>query len=416
MIKDKKIFRNFIWNTVGSTLASFNSLFFLVAITRIGGEKEAGIFSICVATAFLLYIFAIYSGRNCHITDIKNEIKDKDYIVSRVITCIAMLVISIGFIVFNQYDTYKNAIIMALCIWKAVEAFGDVFYGVLQKNEKLYIVGQSLVVKSILGIILFILVYYFTHNLIYACSMLALVSIIVFVLFDLPQSLPYISKGEKSTKTNVIKIFKNEFFLFASAFLAMYLLNAPKYAIDRYLTDEIQGIFGMILMPASILPLFAQLVTAPMMNELTKSYKEKEYVNMKKTQRKLLSYIFGFGLLAIFVAYLIGIPVLNLIYKVDLSSYRISLICILFAYVIYAGGFVKTIMLTIYRKIKEQFFVYLISSIAVLILSNILVKTYGENGIIPTYIFMMIIYYILFSILITYQQNRKMRNHKSEEK
>lgn len=412
MIKDKKIFRNFIWNTVGSTLASFNSLFFLVAITRISGVEEAGIFSICVATAFLLYVFAIYSGRNCHITDIKNEIKDKDYIVSRVITCIGMLVISIGFIVFNQYDAYKNAIIFALCIWKAIEAFCDVFYGVLQKNEKLYIVGQSLVLKSILGIVLFILVYYFTHNLIYACSMLAIVSIVVFVLFDLPQSLPYISKEEKSTKTNVIKIFKNEFFLFASAFLTMYLLNAPKYAIDRYLTNEIQGIYGMILMPASILPLFAQFVTAPMMNDLTKSYKEKEYENMKKTQRKLISAIFGFGLLAILIAYLIGIPVLNLIYKVDLSNYRIPLLCILFAYVIYASGFVKTIILTIYRKIKEQFFVYLISSIVVLILSNILVKTFGESGIIATYLIVMIIYYILFSVLTKYEQRKKTTKRK----
>ena len=36
--------------------------------------------------------------------------------------------------------------------------------------------------------------------------------------------------------------------LFVSMFLNMYISNAPKYAIDAYLTDDIQAIYNMIFM------------------------------------------------------------------------------------------------------------------------------------------------------------------------
>ena len=411
-MKDKMVFRNFIWNSLGSILASFNSLFFLVAITRINGLESAGVFSICVTTAFILYIFAIYSGRNCQVTDIKGEIKDRDYMISRIITCIGMLGITLGFMVFSHYSYEQNIIVFFLCLWKGMEAFADVFYAVLQKNEKLYLVGQSLTLKSIVGIILFVVVDLLTYNVICACGMLVLVSICVFLTFDLPKTKPFIKKEEKATKENIIKIYKNEFFLFASAFLTMYLLNAPKYAIEKYLTNEIQGIYAMILMPASILPLFAQFVIAPTMNELTQHYKEKRYQDMKKIERKLIVWIIGFGSLAIILAYFIGIPALNLIYRVNLTNYQLPLVGIIFAYVIYSSGFVKTIILTIYRKIKEQFIIYCISSIAVYMFSNIFVKQYGENGIILTYIVVMCLYYVLFSLVTTYQYHKNLKNRR----
>lgn len=409
MIKNKTIFRNFIWNTIGSTLASFNSLFFLIAITRINGLDDAGVFSITVATAYILYIFAIYSGRNCQVTDIKQEIKDKDYIISRIITCSGMLIITFVFMVFNQYDNYKNTILFCLCLWKALEAFGDVFYGILQKNDKLDTVGKSLVIKSILGILLFVIIDYFTNNLIYACVSLPVVSLFTICCYDFKKAIPFISKQEKSVISNVWKIYKNEFFLFASSFLTIYILNAPKYAIENYLTNDIQAIYGIILMPASVLSLFAQFIIAPVMNDLTKFYKEGNLKQMKKIENKIIFMIIGFGIFAMIAGYLFGIPVLNLIYNVDLTGYTIVLIAILFSYVLYAVGFIKTVILTIYRKIKEQFWVYLLTAIVAFISSNYLIKIYGKEGITLSYFAIMAVYCIMFLVLTQYQYHKKIK-------
>ncbi|MCI8481668.1 MAG: hypothetical protein HFJ27_00865 [Clostridia bacterium] len=74
----------------------------------------------------------------------------------------------------------------------------------------------------------------------------------------------------------------------------MYLLNAPKYAIEHYLTEDIQAIFGIILMPASVLPLFAQLVIAPITNKITNLYKQNEIEKLEKVQNKMIFAILGF--------------------------------------------------------------------------------------------------------------------------
>ncbi len=84
MANDKKIFlKNFIWNLVRTCLNSFNSLFFLIIVTRINGIHDAGIFSIAYSTALILYTIGLYSGRLCQVTDIENKVKDKDYIELR---------------------------------------------------------------------------------------------------------------------------------------------------------------------------------------------------------------------------------------------------------------------------------------------------------------------------------------------
>ena len=78
MDSEKKLFlKNFIWNSLGTGINSFNSLFFLIIVTRVNDIQTAGIFSIAYATATILYTLAMYSGRLCQVTDIKNKIKDK---------------------------------------------------------------------------------------------------------------------------------------------------------------------------------------------------------------------------------------------------------------------------------------------------------------------------------------------------
>ena len=60
MDKEKKVFlKNFIWNSIGTGFNSFNSLFFLILVTRINGLVEAGIFSIAYATSTILYTIAM---------------------------------------------------------------------------------------------------------------------------------------------------------------------------------------------------------------------------------------------------------------------------------------------------------------------------------------------------------------------
>ena len=45
--------KNVIWNMIGTTANAFNSLFFMIIVTRINGLKDSGIFTLAFSLACL---------------------------------------------------------------------------------------------------------------------------------------------------------------------------------------------------------------------------------------------------------------------------------------------------------------------------------------------------------------------------
>ena len=83
MEKDIQFKKNFIWNIIGTGFNAFNSLFFMIAITRINGVDNAGIYTIAYSTACILYMIGIYAGRIYQVTESNKTITNKDYIFNR---------------------------------------------------------------------------------------------------------------------------------------------------------------------------------------------------------------------------------------------------------------------------------------------------------------------------------------------
>ncbi len=382
MTNDKRIFfKNFIWNIVGTGLNAFNSLFFLIIVTRINGINDAGIFSIAYSTALILYTIGLYSGRLCQVTDIENKVKDKDYIINRIITCILMILLAIGFVFIKQYSPYKMGIFILLCVYKATEAFGEILYGIMQKKDLLYQSGQSLTIKSLGGLLIFFIIDYFTHNLILACTAIILLNLVTILIFDfLLVCKKLIDFSTKVNMKNVWHIFKSEFFVFANSFAGIYVLNAPKYAIDNYLTEDIQAIFGYIMMPATVITLFTQFVFMPYLNKLKELYEQKNMKAFKGIAFKIKMAVIVFGVLASVAAFVIGPEVLSIIYGEELIAYRMNLTIILASYILYGISYVNLVLLTTTRNTFVQFVVYVITMIIAFFGSNVLVQNQQING------------------------------------
>ena len=402
MDEKKTMLKNFIWNTIGTGFNSFNSLFFLVIVTRINGLEAAGIFSIAYATATILYTLALYSGRLCQVTDIENKISDKDYIANRTLTCIIMLIGATVYLGIKQYTPFKTGVFVMLAIFKGLEAFSDILYGVMQKNGVLYKAGQSLTVKGFVGVVLFGLINYFTKDLIMACLSLVIINLVVLIVYDyLIVSRKLIDKNSKVVKENVLAILKSEFFVFVNSFAGIYILNAPKYAIDSYLTEDIQAIYGYIMMPATVMTLFTQFIVMPVLGKLKDLYEAKDFKAFKSLTLKIKIIVIAFGAFAVLAAFLLGPEFLGLIYGVDLLAYRMNLCVIIASYIFYAISYVNLVTLTTIRHTFVQFVIYIISMIIAFIGSIFLVKTLnlGINGATFSCTTTLAIQFLMYSIV-----------------
>lgn len=412
MNSEKKLFlKNFIWNSLGTGINSFNSLFFLIIVTRVNDIQTAGIFSIAYATATILYTLAMYSGRLCQVTDIENKITDKDYIFNRMLTCFIMLIGATGFLLIKQYSGFKTTIFALLAIFKGLEAFSDILYGVMQKNDILYKSGQSLSLKGFIGIVAFLIVDLITKDLRMACLAVILVNVIVLIVYDyLLITRKLINKKDKVNIKNVFSILKSEFFVFVNSFAGIYILNAPKYAIDSFLTEDIQAIYGYIMMPATVMTLFTQFIVMPFLGKIKEMYENKQLKEIEKVTFKIKLIVIAFGAFAVLAAFLLGPEFLGLVYGLNLTAYRMNLCVIIASYIFYAISYINLVTLTTIRHTFIQFIIYVASMGIAFIGSTVLVKNLGINGATFSCTTTLAIQFILYTIatkVIMYKERKK---------
>ena len=398
MEKEIQFRKNFIWNILGTGFNAFNSLFFMIAVTRINGVDNAGIFTIAFSTACIIYIVGVYAGRIYQVTEPDKSITDKEYIINRIITTVAMLILVILFSVIRGYDIFKSTVFLLLTTYKALEAFSDVIYGILQKNEKLDIAGKSLFFKSLISVIAFVAIDLITKNMIVSIISIILVSLLILIFYDLKNGIKYVDLKLPVKKENIIKIFKAGFFTFAISFLGMYVLNAPKYAIDTYLENNYQTIFGIIVMPATVIGLVAQFLIHPYLNQIVALYEEKNLKGLNKLALKLIIYILGVGVISSILAYFLGTQVLGLIYGLDLSAYRLGLLIIIIASTLYTIGVIYSSILTTVRETFSQFIIYIVMSIFAYIVANACTRVGQINGAVISYLLIMAMQFLIYTI------------------
>lgn len=407
-MKNRLLRKNFIWNLIGTSFNAFTSLFFLIIVTRINGIDEAGIFSLGFSTACLFFYIAIYSGRVFQVTEKKN-ISNKEFIVSRVINSFLMLLVTVLFLLVKNYSFYKSIVVLLLCFYKLLEAFSDVFYGILQKENQLYKVGISLTVKSVISILLLFFIDYLTYDIIFSLCCMIIFNIIVFIVYDFKNSYSYIDFRSKINISNIKYVLKIGFYPFLITFLNLYLVNSPKYAIDNYLLDNYQTIFNIIIMPATVISLFSQFILYPFLNTINEHISNNNYDGLKKIVHGISISIVVFGFVAIIFGYLLGIPVLSFIYNVDLSKYKMLLIVILIGAIFMALASVMTNLLVSIRVLKIQTFLFVILSLIALIGSNITVKNFYISGACYFYTIIMLLLYVVMAILYYMSIKKKSR-------
>lgn len=408
-MKKNNIKKNFIWNMIGSTINAFLSLFLMILVTRINGLNQAGVFTFAFSLACLLQVIGVFSGRAYQVTERNEKITDKDFILNKIITCFIMFLISLIYVSLHNYNTSKNWIIILLVIYKLLEAFAEVFYGIIQKNGELYKVGISLSIKSILSITLFAIINKTTKNVIFSLIAMVIIQILTLILYDLKNANKYMEKRKAQIK-NSLQIMKSGLSIFWVTLLTQYVTSAPKYAIDSLSTNEIQTIYGIIAMPATLIILISQFLIHPFLTKLTALSNEQKIKEFHQVIFKILGCILLIGILANIGAYFLGIPFLEIVYGVPLEKYKMDLLIILSGASCYGMVYIISNVLIILRDNVSQALIFTGVSIASAIISRYLVESKELTGASLSYLVSMsllLIFYFAYYII-------KMKRFKNE--
>lgn len=395
--------RNAVWNIIGATANAFTSLAFTMIATFINGTDTTGIFSYAFAIGIIIFCLANYITRPYQVTDISGKYSDSDYISARSVTCILALVATVLFCSVKQYDVYKSSIIILICLYRITEAFIETFYAIVQKRELLYKSGISMFGRAVICVSAFFIADYYTKNLVFASSLLVIVNIINFLVYDLPnaQKCKLEKSGISIKKTTAL--LHDGFYNFILTFLNSVIINISRYAIDEYETNVIQAIFGYIIMPATFMNLFGQYIIQPVLTTLSRGLTDKNLELITKVIKKVITILFAGGIIVFTIAYLLEVPVLSVIFGMDFSPYKTEMIIIIGGSVMYSLEVIISFILVTFRKTGVQAAIFTVVTVISALISFLTVKTYGLLGAAVTYTISMSILALLLTVVLIKQ-------------
>lgn len=393
---------SFAWNMLGSLLQAFQSVFILMVLTRQLGLVEAGIFTIAYANANLFLTIGNYGMRNYQVSDVKGDFSFGTYRCSRQITIGFMIVISICYSVIvaniNGYSLEKTIIIISMCFYRASDAYEDVYLGYYQQNGRLDVGTKCLTIRTFFSILTYILVIIVAQNQIYAVLATVIVSYVLLAVLIL-NSRSVFNIDMSFDFNKVIELLKKCFPLFVGAFLSFYIGNAPKYAIDSLLSDDVQACYGFIAMPVFVIGLLNNFIFNPLIYKLSCLWNEGKIGRFVRLVLLQIIIIMIITIFCVLGAYVLGIPILSIIYGTDLRLYSKELLLLLVG-----GGFLAlsgllSTMIIIFRKEKTIAFVYLFVAMFAFLFSNLFVKYYGIYGASILYTLLMLLVSFCFFII-----------------
>ncbi len=387
--------KNFIWNLIGSTASAFVSLAYMMVVSRVNGVDDAGIFSFAFSTAAFFLVIGTYSGRTFQVTDKNKKTTDSDYFYLKIVTCVFMLVVGLSFCLFRGYTGDKFVIIMFLTLARALEAMSEYAYAVIQKKDRLYQVGRSLFMKSILGVAGFFLIDHFTQNLVLSCTMIIAANLLFLALYDFPKMRKTGFRFKKFERKKVWYLLRIGFFTFAFTFLNLYVINAARYVLDSTSSDSAQAIYGIIAMPATVLGLVGQYFIQPFLTNFKKFF-TTDANKFQNLVLKLCLALSSIGVLCVLAAWILGIPVLELLYAVELDGNLLGLLIIIIGGTCSALALVISTALITMRRTRDQFWIYCVTAIIAFLIARVLVPVYGVLGACLSYMLSMMLLLVLY--------------------
>lgn len=385
----------YVWSSLGSIAIAASSFLLLVAVSQCLGVEEAGIFSIAFALAQQLICIGYFEVRVYQATDIQHHYHFSEYFLLRVLSCCIMISVSVFIAILNYNDIYKGIVIVLVCCLKCLDAFADVYETMFQQHERLDVSGKSLFVRTTLYTLTFITTLSLTNNLCLALLFSIIISSFCIFTTNVKLESNFIHSKISVRKNKMYSLFLTCLPLFICSFLCIYIINAPKYALDANMSSEFQTYFSILFFPASVLNLISGFLFKPLLTSIAVLFNENKIQELKQMMNRLFIMMIFLTILILVGAYFLGIPVLSLIYGISLVGYRNELLIIILGGAIYSLSVILYYIMVTARAHKKIMITYGITSIFAISLVPNLVKQYGLIGASLSYLILMI---VLFSI------------------
>ena len=397
--------RDYLWNTAASLMSSLAVVIMGVAIMRSGAtdsfaRAQYGLFTLALAIGQQYQTVGLYEVRTFHVTDVRRRFDFGTYLSTRLLTCLVM----VGLIAYHSWtastkDPYPAfTVIAAVALLRIFDAFEDVYYSEFQRSGRLDIAGKACFARIFTTTFLWSGLYWFTQDLLVSTIItFAVTCVVLVVAYGLPARGVFPLLPSFNLR-GIAGILWECLPLFIAAFLNQYLANAPRFAIHASLGDEELGVFAIIYMPAVAINMLSLFVFRPLLTRMALRWAEGKREEFLSIVRKgLLTTAAAFVVVAA-VTYVIGAPLLTLVFSTDVSGYVGELMVLVLAGALNAAGVILYYALATMRRLRAVLVSYAAAGATAYLIAPMLTKSHAMMGASLAYAATMGLLAILFVI------------------
>lgn len=317
--------RNFSWTFIGNGIYAVCQWGMLMVLAKLGSPEMVGQFTLGLAVTAPIIMFTNLQLRGVQATDAKHQYVFGDYLgLILLSTTLAVLVI-VGISFSGGYRWETSLIIFLIGLAKAFEAISDVFFGLIQKHERMDRIAVSLMIKGPLSLLLLGLGVYLSGKVFWGVLGLVLAWAVVLFGYDIPSGLLIVKQGSKLQPRWHWKTLMNLLWLSLPLGLVMMLIsfnsNIPRYFIERYLGERELGIFAALAYLMVVGSMVVNALGQSASPRLAKYYAKGDRLAFRQLLLKLVGLAAFLGGIGVFLAAVAGKQILTVLYQSEYAQH-----------------------------------------------------------------------------------------------
>jgi O-antigen/teichoic acid export membrane protein len=389
---------NFLWFLAGVVIYTFCQWVVIITLTKFASVTDVGHYTLALAINAPLALLTRLHLRTVLATDIKDTHCFGEYLGLRLLTITVAPMVLLIVLPIARYDFETLAMILLITAARTFESVSDIYYGLLQKHEKLKLISISMILRSVGSLVVFAVIVIAWGEVLIGVIAYTVVWGLVLLFFDIPISSKLLStidpRGNQQPmspkiRRNFVPVWNPTSLrqlLFVTAPLGIsvtvYSLstNIPKYVLEAYHGSRPLGIFAamvyLILAGGLIVNALGQVATP----RLAAHFANGNTRGFNLLLAKSIAAGCIVGVTGLLIASLFGKEVLTILYSEEYAAHADILVLVILAG---ALGFVASLLgvgVAATRQFLRMAVPYLGVGVVAVISSMMLIPAHGMRG------------------------------------
>lgn len=343
--------RSFAWYLAGMFVYALCQWAIIIILTKFTSLTDVGHYALALAINAPLTLLSRLHLRTILATDIKGTYRFEEYLRFRLLTISATIIMLLIPLPMMQFDHETILMILLITAARAFESVSDIYYGLLQKYEKLRLISISMILRSTGSLALFALILITRGQILAGILAYTIVWALTLLFYDIPVSRRLLARNEpRGDKDQTESIDHKSLALLLNpasmrgllivaaplgVSLTTYSLstNIPKYFLEAYHGSDSLGLFAAMAYLILAGGLVVNALGQTTMPRLATHFANGDTQKFNLLLMKILIAGLGLGLSAVLVVSLFGEEVLRTLYSAEYALHAD-----IFVWVILAGA------------------------------------------------------------------------------